>query len=72
MRTIGQRVPPKMEIDLWIGINNKTGKPEHSSPIFFTSRSCQEWIDKTEWTKKKFFVAKGKLTINEKDFPAYM
>jgi len=65
-------MPKKMELEIWIAVDKKNGKPEQSTPIHYTERSCQEWVDHNPWTKKKLFVQKGKLILPEHDYPAYV
>jgi hypothetical protein len=50
-----------MELEIWIAVDKKNGKPEQSTPIHYTEKSCQTWIDSTPWTKKKLFAKKSKL-----------
>jgi len=61
-----------MDIDIHIAVDKKTGRPEQSMPIFYTEKSCQEWINRTPWTKKKLFAQKGKLTLPDHDYTPYI
>jgi hypothetical protein len=61
-----------IEEEIWLAVDRKNGRPEHSTPIFYTHKSCQEWLDKTPWTKKKLFVQKCKLILPEHEYMPWL
>jgi hypothetical protein len=65
-------LPKTIEEEIWLAVDRKTGRPEHATPIFHTQKSCQEWLDKTPWTRKKLFVQKCKLILPEHEYMPWL